>query len=55
MIIIYAIMNVIAIGLIESVNFISLFIMNVIPALTAVMLLPLYIEMKKEKKTKMHK
>ncbi len=55
MIIIYAIMNVIAIGLIESVNFISLFIMNVIPALEAVMLLPLYIEMKKEKKTKMHK
>ena len=36
MIIIYAIMNVIAIGLIESVNFISLFIMNVIPALTAI-------------------
>ncbi len=47
---IYAIMNVIAIGVVESVNFISLFIMNIIPALAAVMLLPLYIEIIKEKK-----
>lgn len=49
LIVIYAIINVIAIGVVESVNFISLFIMNIIPALAAVMLLPLYIEIKKEK------
>lgn len=49
LVIIYAIMNVIAIGVVESVSFLSLFIMNIIPALAAVVLLPLYVELIKDK------
>ena len=52
---IYAIINIIAIGVVESVNFISLFIMNIIPALAAVMLLPLYIEIIRDSKKKKQK
>ena len=52
---IYAIINIIAIGVVESVNFISLFIMNIIPALAAVMLLPLYIEIIRDRKKKKQK
>ncbi len=46
--IIYALLNLIAIGVIQSVSFISLFIMNMIPAVVAVVLFPLYTEFKKD-------
>lgn len=45
--IVYAALNSIAIGAIGSVNFIALFIINLIPAALATMLFPFYIEFKK--------
>ena len=53
MLIIYTVMNIIAIGVVSSVSFLSLFIMNLIPAVAAVLLLPMYTELKKiDKKDK---
>ena len=48
LLIVYAILNLIAIGVINTVNFFSLFIMNVIPTVAAIVLYPLYIEFKKD-------
>ena len=49
---IYAAINAVAIGLMQTVGFLPLFIMNIIPAVAAVYLIPLYIELKKEEKRK---
>lgn len=49
---VYAVLNAAAIGLLQMVGFVPLFIMNVIPAVAAVYLLPLYVELKKEEKRK---
>lgn len=46
-VIIYALLNVAAIGIIGNISFLSLFIMNTVPALAAVILLPHYIELTK--------
>lgn len=50
---VYAIMNSIAIGIMGTVTFWALFVMNVIPATAAVILLPMYTDFrKKDKKDK---
>lgn len=50
LIIIYAIMNAIALSVMNIVSFLALYIMNMIPILAAVFIIPLYIEIIKIKK-----
>lgn len=56
MMLVYVIINLIAVGMMHTVSLIPLFIMNLIPAITAVLLFPYYTELiksdKKEKKGK---
>lgn len=47
---IYVLLNVIAIGIVGNVSFLPLFIMNIIPAVAALLLLPHYIELIKADK-----
>ena len=55
-ILVYVIINLIAVGMMQTVNFVPLFIMNLIPAIVAVLIFPYYTELiksdKKEKKIK---
>ena len=49
---VYAILNAVAIGLLNTSGFVPLFLMNIIPAVAAVYLIPLYIELKKAEKAR---
>lgn len=47
LILLYAVINAIAINVFQAVTLLPLFIMNVIPAVAAVLLVPFYLELKK--------
>lgn len=47
LLLVYAALNAIAIGAMRTINFIALFVMNLIPVIAAILLFPLYIEFKK--------
>ena len=47
LLLIYALLNVIAINVLHTVTLLPLFIMNVAPAVAAVILVPFYLELKK--------
>ena len=47
MLIIYALLNVILLGFVQGLSFLALFIINIIPAAAAAVLLPLYLELRK--------
>lgn len=48
LLIVYALLNLLAIGVIRTVSFFTLFAMNAVPAVAAVLLFPFYIEFKKD-------
>ena len=45
MLIIYALLNVILLGFVQGLSLLALFLINIIPAAAAVVLLPLYLEL----------
>ena len=47
MLILYALLNVILLGFVQGLSLLALFIINIIPAAAAVVLLPLYLELRK--------
>lgn len=47
MLLVYAALNFIAIGAMQTISFPALFVMNLIPAVAAILLFPCYIEFKK--------
>ena len=49
---VYAILNAVAIGLLQTVQLVPLLIMNTVPAIAAMLLIPLYTELKKSPKNK---
>ena len=55
LIVIYAILNVIALGVMDIFSFLALYIMNIIPILAAVFIAPMYIEIIKIKNRKKRK
>lgn len=51
MMVIYAVINILAIGLLKNLSFGLLFLINLIPTAAAVLLLPLYAALAKKKNT----
>ena len=47
LILVYAMINAVAIGVMGTVSFFALFVMNMVPVVAAILLLPLYIDFKK--------
>lgn len=52
MLAVYALLNFFAINVMQSLNFLSLLLLNTLPAIAAILLLPLYIELTKTEKEK---
>ena len=50
MLAVYALLNLILIGAVRGVSLIGMFIINMIPALAAILLMPAYVELRKIKK-----
>lgn len=53
--IIYALLNLFALNVIRSLNFLSLLLINTFPVIAVIFLLPLYVELTKTEKTKKKK